>query len=96
VTSLTRFSVKPLSALTRQLAAVASGRADPELVIKGARVLSTYSERLFETADGDLTATKIAALFDKWPAAVAIEDKMDFVAMTMGDEMEILPSFEAA
>jgi adenine deaminase len=200
VTSLTRFSVKPLSVLTRQLAAVASGRADPDLVIKGARVLSTYSERmlkdreiwlsggrvaavkpsgtykgsaakvydakggivapglvdphihiessmvtacayaeaallngtttifcdsheignvmdvagveamledarqaplsifltvpstvpatsaLLETAGGDLTAAKIAALFDKWPEAVALGEKMDFVPVTMGDE----------
>lgn len=200
MTSLTRFSVRPLSVLTRQLAAVASGRADPDLVIKGARVLSTYSERmlrdreiwlsggriaavkpsgtykgsaakihdakggiiapglvdphihiessmvtacayaeaallngtttifcdsheignvmdvagvesmledarqaplsifltvpstvpatsaLLETAGGDLTAAKIAALFDKWPEAVALGEKMDFVPVTMGDE----------
>jgi adenine deaminase len=200
MTSPTRFSVKPLSVLTRQLAAVASGRADPDLVIKGARVLSTYSERilndreiwllggriaavkpsgtykgsaaktydakggiiapglvdphihiessmvtacayaeaallngtttifcdsheignvmdvagveamledarqaplsifltvpstvpatsaLLETAGGDLTAAKIAALFDKWPEAVALGEKMDFVPVTMGDE----------
>jgi adenine deaminase len=200
VTSLTRFSVKPLSVLTRQLAAVASGRADPELVIKDARVLSTYSERmlkdreiwlsggriaavkssgtykgsaakvydakggivapglvdphihiessmvtacayaeaallngtttifcdsheignvmdvagveamledarqaplsifltvpstvpatsaLLETAGGDLTPAKIAALFDKWPEALALGEKMDFVPVTMGDE----------
>ena len=200
MTSLTRFSVKPLSTLTRQLAAVASGRADPDLVIKGARVFSTYSERmlvnreiwlsggriaavkpsgtykgsaakiydakggiiapglvdphihiessmvtacayaeaallngtttifcdsheignvmdvagveamledarqaplsifltvpstvpatsaLLETAGGDLTAAKIAALFDKWPEAVALGEKMDFVPVTMGDE----------
>ena len=46
MTSLTRFSVKPLSTMTRQLAAVASGRADPDLVVKGVRVLSTYSERI--------------------------------------------------
>jgi adenine deaminase len=200
MTSLTRFSVKNLSTMTRQLAAVASGRADPDLVIKGARVLSTYSERLLpdreiwisggriaavkpsgtykspgarvfdakggiiapglvdphihiessmvtacayaeaallngtttifcdsheignvmdvagveamledarqaplsifltvpstvpatspqlETAGGDLTAAKIAALFDKWPEAVALGEKMDFVPVTMGDE----------
>ena len=200
MTSLTRFSVKPLSALTRQLAAVASGRADPDLVIKDARVLSTYSERmlkdreiwlsggriaavkssgtykgstakvydakggivapglvdphihiessmvtacayaeaallngtttifcdsheignvmdvagveamledarqaplsifltvpstvpatsaLLEAAGGDLTAAKIAALFDKWPEAVALGEKMDFVPVTTGDE----------
>jgi adenine deaminase len=200
MTSLNRFSVKPLSVLTRQLAAVASGRADPDLVISGTRVLSTYSERmlgdreiwisagriaavkpsgtykgaaakvydakggiiapglvdphihiessmvtacayaeaallngtttifcdsheignvmdvagveamledarqaplsifltvpstvpatsaLLETAGGDLTAAKIAALFDKWPEAVALGEKMDFVPVTMGDE----------
>jgi adenine deaminase len=200
MTSLNRFSVKPLSVLTRQLAAVASGRADPDLVIRGGRVLSTYSERmlgdreiwisagriaavkpsgtykgaaakiydakggiiapglvdphihiessmvtacayaeaallngtttifcdsheignvmdvagveamledarqaplsifltvpstvpatsaLLETAGGDLTAAKIAALFDKWPEAVALGEKMDFVPVTMGDE----------
>jgi adenine deaminase len=198
--SLTRFSVKPLSTLTRQLAAVASNRAEPDLVIKGARVLSTYSERMLpdreiwlsggriaavkpsgaykgkqariydarggivapglvdphihiessmvtacayaeaallngtttifcdsheignvmdvagveamledarqaplsifltvpstvpatsaelETAGGDLTAAKIAALFDKWPEAVALGEKMDFVQVAMGDE----------
>src|SRR5882724_2675946 len=198
--SLTRFSVKPLSSMTRQLAAVASGRADPDVVIKGARVLSTYSERLLadreiwltggriaaekpsgaykgsaarvydacggivapglvdphihiessmvtacayaeaallngtttifcdsheignvmdvggveamledarqaplsifltvpstvpatspqlETAGGDLTAAKIAALFDKWPEAVALGEKMDFVQVAMGDK----------
>src|SRR3984893_5858134 len=198
--SLTRFSVKPLSSMTRQLAAVASGRADPDLVIKGARVLSTYSERILqsreiwlcggriaavkpagaykgsgallhdvrggivapglvdphmhiessmvtacayaeaallngtttifcdsheignvmdvagveamledarqaplsifltvpstvpatsaqlETAGGDLTAAKIAALFDKWPEAVGLGEKMDFVQVTRGDE----------
>ena len=200
MTSLTRFSVKPLSTMTRQLAAVASGRSDPDLVIRGARVLSTYSERLLpdreiwlaggriaavkpagayrgsaaktydakggivapglvdphihiessmvtacayaeaallngtttifcdsheignvmdvagveamledarqaplsifltvpstvpattpelETAGGDLTAAKIAALFDKWPEAVALGEKMDFVPVTLGDE----------
>ncbi|RST86768.1 adenine deaminase [Aquibium carbonis] len=196
---LTRFSVAPLYTLTRHLAAVASGRADPDLVITGARVLSTYSERILpdreiwivggrlaavkpagtykggakrhdakggiiapglvdphihiessmvtacayaeaallngtttifcdsheignvmdvagveamledarqaplsifltvpstvpatsaalETAGGDLTADKIGALFDKWPEALALGEKMDFVQVAMGDE----------
>ncbi len=197
---LTRFSVKPLSTLTRTLADVAFGRTDPDLVIQGARVLSTYSERILgdkeiwvsngriaavkpsgtyrggaarlydarggiiapglvdphihiessmvtacayaeaallngtttifcdsheignvmdvagveamledarhaplsifltvpstvpatspqlETAGGDLTPDKIAALFDKWPEAVALGEKMDFVQVAMGDE----------
>ena len=43
---LTRFSVEPLSTMTRRLADVAAGRADPDLVITGARLLSTYSERI--------------------------------------------------
>lgn len=197
---LTRFSVQPLSTMTQRLAAVASGRSEPDLVIGGARVLSTYSERILpgreiwlaggriaavkpagsyrgsaartydakggviapglvdphihiessmvtacayaeaallngtttifcdsheignvmdiagveamledarqaplsifltvpstvpatspklETAGGDLTAEKIGALFDKWPEAVALGEKMDFVQVAMGDE----------
>ena len=39
-----------------------------------------------ETAGGDLTAEKIAALFDKWPEAVALGEKMDYVPVTLGDE----------
>lgn len=197
--SLTRFSIQPLSAMTRRLAAVAMGSAEPDLVIGGARVLSTYSERILpgrevwiaggriaavkpagshkgsakrydakggiiapglvdphihiessmvtacayaeaallngtttifcdsheignvmdvagveamledareaplsifltvpstvpatspqlETAGGDLTPDKIGALFDKWPEAVALGEKMDFVQVAMGDE----------
>jgi len=200
MTRLTRFSVAPLATMTRRLADVASGRAAPDLVIRGARVLSTYSERILpereiwisggriaavkpsgthkggaraihdakggivapglvdphihiessmvtacayaeaallngtttifcdsheignvmdvagveamledarvaplsifltvpstvpatspelETAGGDLTPEKIAALFDKWPEAVALGEKMDFVPVAMGDE----------
>lgn len=200
MSGLTRFSVAPLSTMTRHLAAVAGGRADPDLVITGVRALSTYSERLLpdreiwiaggriaavkaagtykgaaakrfdgkggilapglvdphihiessmitacayaeaallngtttifcdsheignvmdvagieamledarraplsifltvpstvpatspqlETAGGDLNAAKIGALFDKWPEAVALGEKMDFVQVAMGDE----------
>jgi adenine deaminase len=39
-----------------------------------------------ETAGGDLTPDKVAALFDKWPEAVALGEKMDFVPVAMGDE----------
>ena len=196
-TDHTRFSVPPLHAVTRHLAAVASGRAPPDLVITGARVLSTYSGRMldgrelwisqgriaamqpagscrdaprhdcrggilapglvdphlhiessmmtacayaeaallngtttvfcdsheignvldaegvqwmledaraaplsifltvpstvpatgprFETAGGDLTPAKIGALFDAWPEAVALGEKMDFVQLCEGD-----------
>jgi len=199
---LTRFSVPPLHQVTRDLAAVASARMAPDLVLTGARVLSTYSERIlsdrelwvhhgriaamkpagaaraaglearrvtdvqggilapglvdphlhiessmmtacayaeaallngtttifcdsheignvadvagiewmledarqaplnifltvpstvpatsarFETAGGDLTPDKIGALFDRWPEAVALGEKMDFVQVCEGD-----------
>ena len=201
---LTRFSVAPLHTMTRQLAAVAMGRQAPDLVLTGARVLSTYTERIhdareiwisggriavvkpagtfkpakgaakktivhdcqggilapglvdphihiessmmaacayaegallngtttifcdsheignvcddagiewmledarqaplsifltvpstvpattprFETAGGDLTPRKIGRLFDRWPEAVALGEKMDFVQVAMGD-----------
>ncbi|MFK5598664.1 adenine deaminase C-terminal domain-containing protein [Methylobacterium sp. HMF5984] len=197
-TPLNRFSVAPLAQMTRRLADVASGRAEPDLVIAGARVLSTYSDRILperevwiaggriaavkpagshrggaarfdagggliapglvdphlhiessmitacayaeaallngtttivcdsheignvldadgvawmledaraaalniyltvpstvpattpelETAGGDLTAEKIAALFDAWPEALGLGEKMDFVAVAEGD-----------
>jgi len=200
--TLTRFSVPPLHQVTRSLAAVAMGREAPDLVITGARVLSTYTERIlpdrevwvkagriavvkpagafkgapgakvarfdaaggllapglvdphihiessmmsacayaepallngtttifcdsheignvcdakgiewmladarqaplsifltvpstvpatgpkFETAGGDLTPAKVGRLFDKWPEAVALGEKMDFVQVALGD-----------
>lgn len=39
-----------------------------------------------ETAGGDLTADKIGALFDRWPEAAALGEKMDFVPVCLGDE----------
>ena len=59
---LTRFSVPPLHQVTRQLAAVASGRAPPELVIAGARVLSTYSGRMLEGRELWISQGRIAAM----------------------------------
>jgi adenine deaminase len=38
-----------------------------------------------ETAGGDFTAEKIAAVFDRWPEAVALGEKMDFVPVALGD-----------
>lgn len=38
-----------------------------------------------ETAGGDLTPEKIGAIFDRWPEAVALGEKMDFVPVCMGD-----------
>ncbi len=199
---INRFKVAPLWTLTRRLAAVASGRENPDLVITGARVLSTYTERMLpdrevwvaggriaavkpagearrlglsarfqdvrggivapglvdphvhiessmmtacayaeaallngtttlfcdsheignvcdaegiewmledarqaplnifltvpstvpatnpglETAGGDLTPAKVGALFDRWPEAVALGEKMDFIPVALGDE----------
>lgn len=40
----------------------------------------------FETAGGDLTAPKIGEIFDAYPEAVALGEKMDFVQVTLGDE----------
>jgi len=59
---LTRFSVAPLHDMTARLAAVASGRADPDLVLTGTRILSTYSERLLEGRELWLSGGRIAAL----------------------------------
>ena len=39
----------------------------------------------FETAGGDLTPEKIGAIFDAWPEAVALGEKMDFVQVCEGD-----------
>jgi adenine deaminase len=39
----------------------------------------------FETAGGDLTPAKIGRLFDRWPEAVGLGEKMDFVKVAMGD-----------
>jgi len=39
----------------------------------------------FETAGGDLTPAKIGRLFDRWPEAVALGEKMDFVQVALGD-----------
>lgn len=60
--SLTRFSVAPLHKVTRTLAAVAMGREQPDLVITGARVLSTYSERILADREVWVKAGRIAAV----------------------------------
>ncbi|MDR3476290.1 MAG: adenine deaminase C-terminal domain-containing protein [Devosia sp.] len=38
-----------------------------------------------ETAGGDLTPEKIGGIFDRWPEAVALGEKMDFVPVAMSD-----------
>ena len=60
--SLTRFSVPPLHTQTRTLAAVAMGRELPDLVITGARVLSTYTERIHADREVWIKGGRIAAV----------------------------------
>ncbi len=67
---LTRFSVAPLHTMTRSLAAVAMGQTAPDLVITGARVLSTYTERIHPRRElwikgGRIAAVKPAGAFKK-------------------------------
>jgi adenine deaminase len=67
---LTRFSVAPLHTMTRALAAVAMGRAAPDLVITGARLLSTYTERIHRNRElwikgGRIATVKPAGTFRK-------------------------------
>ncbi len=67
---LTRFSVPPLHTLTRTLAAVAMEKAAPDLVITGARILSTYTERIHAGREvwiksGRIAAVKPAGTFKK-------------------------------
>jgi adenine deaminase len=38
-----------------------------------------------ETAGGDLTAEKIGRIFDRWPEAAALGEKMDYISVAMGD-----------
>ena len=59
---LTRFSVAPLHTMTRSLAAVAMGRAAPDLVITGARVLSTYTERMLPGREVWIKGGRIAVV----------------------------------
>ena len=59
---LTRFSVAPLHTMTRSLAAVAMGRAAPDLVITGARLLSTYTERIHPARELWIKGGRIAAV----------------------------------
>src|SRR4051812_29309324 len=68
MTRLTRFAVAPLHSMTRRLADVASARVAPDLVVTGARVLSTYSERIHQGREVWITGGRIAAVK---PAGIA-------------------------
>ena len=62
MTALTRFSVAPLARMTRHLADVAAGRAEPDRVVTGARLLSTYSERVLPDREIWIAGGRIAAV----------------------------------
>jgi len=66
------FAVAPLHRLTRRLADVAAGRRAPDLVITGARVLSTYTERIHDAREIWVSAGRIAAVK---PAGTATKAK---------------------
>jgi adenine deaminase len=60
--ALTRFSVPPLQTLTRTLAAVAMGREEPDLVITGCRLLSTYTDRIHPDREVWVRSGRIACV----------------------------------
>jgi adenine deaminase len=59
---LTRFSVAPLHTMTRTLAAVAMERSAPDLVITGARLLSTNTERIHREREVWIKSGRIAVV----------------------------------
>jgi len=59
---LTRFTVAPLSGMTRRLADVAALRRDPDRIVRGARVLSTYTERTLTDREILISGGRIAAV----------------------------------
>jgi adenine deaminase len=77
--TITRFSVAPLWQQTRMLAAVAAGRAPADTVITGARLLSTYSERILNDREvwvvgGRIAAIKPAGAYKSAPAPKMVYD----------------------
>jgi len=59
---INRFTVAPRSTTARILAAVAAGRQPPDFIIRGARILSTYSERIICDGKSGLKKVGIAAV----------------------------------
>jgi len=59
---MNRFSVRPLHEVTRTLANVASRRQSPDLVLTGARILSTYTERFLDDREIWISEGRIAAI----------------------------------
>lgn len=67
--NLSRFAVPPWHEVTRTLAAVAQGSLPPDLVLRGARILSTYTERILEEREIWISRGRIAAVK---PAGTAV------------------------
>ncbi|NLF00317.1 MAG: amidohydrolase family protein, partial [Anaerolineales bacterium] len=78
---ITRFSVPPLHTVTRDLSAVAAGRAPADLLITGARILSTYSERILDGKEVLVKHGRIAAVL---PAGTASRDGVPTVYDVQG------------
>ncbi len=62
MSSLTRFTVPPLHTVTRKLASVAMGMTAPDQVLTGARVLSTYTDRIHSDREIWIACGRIAAV----------------------------------
>ena len=55
-------TISPLHEVTKELARVAMGSSNPDLIITGARILSTYSERILPEKEIWLKSGRIACL----------------------------------
>jgi Na+/melibiose symporter-like transporter len=102
--ALTRFSVAPLHTLTRTLAAVAMGREAPDLVLTGARLLSTYTERIHPEREIWLKSGRIAAvkpagtakkLFTRLPRSQFFDAAGGILAPGLVAVMVLVPSMTA-
>jgi hypothetical protein len=62
MSSLTRFTVPPLYTVTRKLASVAMGHTAPDQVLTGARILSTYTDRIHSDREIWIACGRIAAV----------------------------------
>ena len=55
-------NIVPLHKVTKELARVAMGNTNPDIIITGARILSTYSERILPEKEIWLKHGRIACL----------------------------------
>jgi adenine deaminase len=96
---INRFTVAPLNTMTRTLAAVAMGRQPPDYVITGARILSTYSERMLEEREiwikwGRIAAVKPAGSYPLLPGdhTIRYDARGGIIAPGLVDPQVNLPS----